>query len=331
MSERSESITGFLISSGWADATRTTITADASNRRYERLRKPDGQIGILMDAPVETNGPIKQFIDVSNWLRQQGLSAPTCHAVDHNGGLAVFEDFGANIVAGLADQDPARELDLYRTTLDVLLHLGNCTPMSELLEFTPEHAAGICNIAFEQYGRFHPATHGHQDLTLAVLQGLLEHHAPETNTVALRDFHAENLIWLPDRNGIRSIGLLDFQDAVVAHPAYDLVSLLTDVRREVAPETKAALVEKFVHATGRSMDAFGPTFAVMSLQRNLRILGVFARLALENSKASYLDLIPRVWRHIDEAIQHPMLAEIEPLVRNGLPVPTKDTLAGFRV
>jgi aminoglycoside/choline kinase family phosphotransferase len=146
----------------------------------------------------------------------------------------------------------------------------------------------------------------------------------------LRDFHAENLIWLPGRTGSARVGLLDFQDALMGDPSYDLVSLLQDARRDVPHDLAQAMIRRFTAATGADPDAFLASYCATGAQRQLRILGIFARLSLHFGKVRYVDLIPRVWGHLMTCLQHPDLAAVKTLADGMLPPPTPGNLQILR-
>ena len=154
----------------------------------------------------------------------------------------------------------------------------------------------------------------------------LDSHAAEMSALVLRDYHAENLIWLPGRNGTARVGLLDFQDAARGHPVYDLVSLLKDARRDLAPGLEARMIDRFLDRSGMAPDAFHAAYATLGAQRNLRILGGFARLSMHYGKPSYVDLIPRVWRHLQDSLAHPALATLAKVVNEDLPPPDPNLL-----
>jgi N-acetylmuramate 1-kinase len=147
---------------------------------------------------------------------------------------------------------------------------------------------------------------------------------------ALRDFHAENLIWLPDRTGHARVGLLDYQDAVAAHPAYDLVSLLQDARRDVTPAAEAALLHHYLSRSALEKTRFLRLYALLGAHRALRILGVFARLAMEQGKPAYLSMMPRVFGYLTRNLAHPDLCGLSATIRASLPAPTSDRLERLR-
>jgi len=158
------------------------------------------------------------------------------------------------------------------------------------------------------------------------MTGLLAQHAADATVVIQRDYHAENLLWLPDRDGVARVGLLDFQDAMLGHPAYDLVSLLQDARRDVPAEIELSMTRRFIDRSGVDEHGFRTAYAVLGVQRNLRILGVFARLSLDYGKPHYVDLIPRVWAHLRRGVDHPAMAPVADLLLQTLPLPTADNL-----
>lgn len=300
-------IDAFLAAAGWGGAKRSALAGDASARRYLRLHLAGGATAILMDAPPEICGSQEPFVQITAHLRQRGLAAPEILAADVGGGLLLLEDFGDGLVARLAE-DPGRAEALYGAAVDVLAHVhgGDCPPgMSPV---SVDRLVAMISPLFEHYA---PGLTG-QERSMA--QETLRHRlsimpglAP---SLALRDYHAENLIWRPAQTGLARVGLLDYQDAVVTHPAYDLVSLLRDARRDVPAALEAAMVARFLSATGLPRDAFLQGYALIGLQRNLRILGIFCRLAQEHGKPRYLGLLPRVWGHVRRTLDDGAFADL---------------------
>jgi N-acetylmuramate 1-kinase len=146
------------------------------------------------------------------------------------------------------------------------------------------------------------------------MQEALTRLAPVADVLSLRDYHAENLIWRPDRTGLDRVGLLDFQDAFLAPAEYDLVSLLRDARRDVSDPVREALIADFAAATGREAEGVGAAVAALGVQRNLRILGIFSRLARRDGKARYLGLLPRVLTQLRADLAHDGLTELRSAV-----------------
>lgn len=299
-------IDAFLARHGLGGHARTPLAGDASSRRYERLQDPMGESLILMICPADTLPALDAFLAIARHLTGLGLCAPRIHALDRAAGLAVLEDLGPTQVAQWAEAHP-EDTAPYETAIDVLARLQSAPPPEGLAALTPGIGAEMIAPLGEWYA---------PGLDLAplreALQGALERHAPTASVLALRDYHAENLIWRPERHGADRIGLLDFQDALLAPPEYDLVSLLRDARRDVSDRLRAAMIARFAEATGRAPEAVEAACAVLGLQRNLRILGIFARLAKRDGKTRYLALMPRVWGQIRADLAHPALAELRP-------------------
>lgn len=308
----------FLTRAGWADAQRHFLAGDASDRSYERLSAPNGT-AVLMDAPPGKGDEPAAFLNIADHLRQLGLSAPATIAQDLAQGFLLLEDLGDGLFARLATENPAMEAPLYAAATDVLLHLHRYPVPPGLPRLTPADWAEAAAFAFDWY-RF-AATDELADTAAfrhALTRLIARHQGP--TVLILRDYHAENLLWLPDRSGIARVGLLDFQLAQSGQPAYDLVSLLQDARRDVSPATEAQMIARF------QPDAdFSDSYAVWGAQRALRILGVFARLCLVADKVGYLPLLPRVWAQLQRNLAHPALAELrEPCA--ALPAPTPKIL-----
>jgi hypothetical protein len=161
---------------------------------------------------------------------------------------------------------------------------------------------------------------------LAALTAALSTHADGPRVLILRDFHADNLLWLPGRAGLARVGLLDFQLGQLGQPGYDLVSLLQDARRDVTAVTETRCVAQFAAAIGADPEVFAAHYATLGAQRALRILGVFTRLALVDGKPRYLALIPRVWGQLQQNLAHPSLADLRSVCDALLPLPTPDIL-----
>lgn len=310
-----------LAEAGWADATATPIAGDASARRYTRLAK-GAERAILMDDP---EGDTALFARLSRHLRSLGLSAPEIYA--EAPGKLLLEDLGDGLIARLAS-DPGTEKRLYLAATDALIALHRHAPPPDLLEATPRTLAAMTDLAFTCYASNAGQTPqpGTAEACATAFERVLAAHAPDTDVMILRDYHAENILWLPEREGRARAGLLDFQDALQGHRAYDLVSLIEDARRDVSPETAEAAIRHYLDQTGLPEAPFRTALAVLGAQRNLRILGVFARLAATRGKPGYIDLIPRVWGHLQADLRHPALAEVAAILHPALPAPTPEIL-----
>ena len=326
MTDRAALSTAFLQAAGWGTATRTFLAGDASDRSYDRLRL-GAQTAVLMDAlPGQGDDPA-EFLNIARHLSALGLSAPACLHSDLGNGFLLLEDLGDGIYAKLVLQDPALESPLYRAAVDVLAHLQSHPAHPDLPNLTALDWATAAGFAVDWYAFAITGARAAPSDFHSVMADLMQRHADGPRVMILRDYHAENLLWLPDRRGLARVGLLDFQLGQLGQPGYDLVSLLQDARRDVSKHTKAAMMARFVAATGGESAAFETAFAVLGAQRALRILGVFARLCLVGAKPGYLPLIPRVWGHLQRNLAHPALAPLAKICAGLLPEPTPQALA----
>lgn len=331
MTQRAEMAAEFIDTAGWSDACRTVIAGDASNRRYERLTQADGTTLILMDAPPDKGEDVRPFIQIAEFLTKQGFSAPQIYDRDSEKGFLLIEDLGNGLFARVLQNDTWREAELYEAATDVLGKLVETTP-PPLKRYDAPQMAEMAALAFEWYaaGISGASHHKEQNEFHHMIELLLEPLDAHAGVLIQRDYHAENMLWLPDRKGIARVGLIDFQDAMLGHPAYDVVSFLQDARRDVSKETEQRMKQRFCDISGTDRPSFDADYALLGVQRNLRILGVFARLCIRDGKAHYVDLIPRVWGHIETNLSHPALDAVRAMVERNLPRPTPENLELLR-
>lgn len=325
MADRASEIAGFLAQAGWGAARRRHLAGDASDRRYERLQR-GASTAVLMDNPPGGADDPVAFASMARHLRALGLSAPAILAEDLPRGLLLLEDLGDDLYARLLASDPAREAELYAPAVDVLLRLQRASPPPGLPNLSAEDWARGAGFALDWYAFAATGIKPDPAAFRSALTTALRAHADGPRVLILRDYHAENLLWLPGRSGMARVGLLDFQLGQLGQPGYDLVSLLQDARRDVATATEAAMVARFAAATGADPVTFAAHYATLGAQRALRILGVFARLCLVAGKPQYLPLIPRVWGQLQQNLSHPALAGLRTVCDAVLPAPTPDLL-----
>ncbi len=325
MVERATEITAFLNGAGWGAAERRHLAGDASDRRYERLRL-GAATAVLMDTALGSADDPAAFVTMSRHLRGLGLSAPSILAEDLIRGLLLLEDLGDDLFARLLLADPDRDMALYQPAAEVLLHLQRAPAPPGLPDLPAADWAQAAGFVLDWYAFAATGTRPDPGPFHAALVQALTAHADGPRVLILRDFHAENLLWLPGRAGLARVGLLDFQLGQMGQPGYDLVSLLQDARRDVRPRTEAAVVARFAAMTAADPDTFAAHYATLGAQRALRILGVFARLCLVAGKPGYLPLIPRVWEHLQRNLAHPALADLRAACKTALPTPTAETL-----
>jgi aminoglycoside/choline kinase family phosphotransferase len=319
---RSALVQDWLAATEWSNWKRTPLAGDASARRYERLFGPENQSVILMDAPLETCGSQSRFVEIADHLNQLSLAAPTVLAWSEVDGLVVLSDLGEVDFARHLVAAPQDESALYSSTVEVLKTLQAAPPPSGLSKMTPNVGAEMIGLAFEWAAK-DPSVDLAADIT-AKIHALLIKVDPNPSVLSLRDFHAENLIWRPTESGASRIGLLDFQDAFVTHPTYDLASLLRDARRDVNPNLLNPLIRQLA-GDDHDFDDLKHAFHVMAIQRNLRILGIFNRLAKLDGKMSYLKLVPRVWGHLQTDLAESGLSDLARLVERAFG-PTENNL-----
>ena len=324
---RDADITAFLAGTDWGEAERRALAGDASRRRYERLTRTTGETSILMDAPPAMGEDTRPFLAIADHLRGLGLSAPAILADDTQRGLLVMEDLGDALFARVLEQTPSLQPPLYDAAADLLAHLQRQAPPA-LPVYGPAEMADRARLAALWYrpglaGRAPDQSDADAAEALAqAVRAVLDAHIEAPRAMILRDYHAENLIWLPDRRGHARVGLLDFQDAALGDPAYDLASLVQDARRDVPDQIAADTLHRYAAETGRAEAALAAAVAVCGVQRALRILGVFARLALRDGKTGYLSLLPRVWGQVQANLAHPACAPLAVTVSRILAAPS---------
>lgn len=329
MPDRAQARRALLHSAGWGDAVPAFLAGDASDRTYDRLTLP-GRTAVLMDAPPEKGDDPAVFLAVAAHLLNLGLSAPRLIASDIGNGFLVLEDFGDAVFARVLTADPVLEASLYMAAVQALDQLQKSPPMPDLPSLSAEEWAAAAAFALTHYRAAIIGAPVDQTVFLTCLSDLIEGENAMGNVMILRDFHAENLIWLPDRHGVARVGVLDFQLAQMGHPLYDVISLLQDARRDVQPVTDQRIRRHFCDARGMTEMAFETAAAVWGAQRALRILGVFTRLAVQSGKTSYLALMPRVWGHLQANLRHPALSPLQKICDALLPEPSSANLATIR-
>jgi aminoglycoside/choline kinase family phosphotransferase len=332
MTERAAALSDFLTLSGWGDATSAPLAGDASNRRYERLTHPLLGRAVLMDAPPQKGEDVRPFITIALHLRSLGLSSPEIFARDVQHGFLLIEDLGDDLFARVLERDLSLETPLYLAAIDALITAQSAPPPKGLASYDTDAMTETALLAVDWYQRYATGTVNETlraDLA-CVVEATLTQYMTGPPVLVQRDYHAENLLWLPDRSGTARTGLLDFQDAMLGHPAYDLASLLKDARRDVGFETQETSLAHYLDQTGREPETFMAAYSAVSAQRNLRILGVFARLSIRDGKRNYPDLIPRVWSNLQSDLAHPALADLKALIEAQITPPTDAIIATLK-
>jgi len=331
MTTRKSEIDSFLAAHGYAGWNVTPLAGDASSRRYQRLTSTGGTPAVLMDWPPADGGDTRPFAELAEYLRTRGVSAPEILAEDHARGLLLIEDLGDALFTEVIAADATAELPLYRAAVDLLVHLHD-TPARALPPLGPRIMAEMTGLAFSEY---RSAILGDPAEAARIrfenrFEDILRNHLQGDMVFVHRDFHAQNLLWLPERDGIAKVGVIDFQDAKAGHRAYDLVSLLQDARRDVPAGVELQMIDHYIRATGVEEASFRSAYTVTGVQRNMRILGIFARLSQQFGKHHYIELVPRVWDHFERGLNHPALASVAEELLSALPAPTPEAMERLR-
>ena len=346
---RAMSVDALLARSGWSEAKRTFMLGDASTRAYERLEKPDGTKGILMISPKRPDGPpvrygkpysqiahlaedVIPFFAIQRGLLLEGFSAPDLFAKDATNGLAILEDLGGE---GIVDADGPIP-DRYGAAALALAELHRLD-MPKTIDMVPapytippydmDALLIEVDLILEWYAphiaKAFPAS-GARAIFGNLWREALQEIVDGPQTWVLRDYHSPNIIWLPEREGVKKIGMIDFQDCVIGHPAYDVASLLQDARVTVSDALEMKLLGQYLRqrkADDASFDfeAFARAYAIMGAQRATKILGIFARLDKRDGKPNYLAHIPRVKHYLQKDLAHPALAAIHDWFETNMP------------
>jgi aminoglycoside/choline kinase family phosphotransferase/molybdopterin-guanine dinucleotide biosynthesis protein A len=326
----------FLARHGWADAERANLAGDASFRRYFRLAHEDDR-RVLMDAPPPFED-VRPFVAITGILKASGLTAPTIMGADLEAGFLLLEDLGDDRFSRVLTRNPDRDVPLYEAAVDCLLDLHAANPASSVdlgkdrYQVPPYDMDVLLREVALFVDWYLPALRreplfGEERLSFMMLwRQALQTVEGARDALVLRDYHADNLMWLPDRQGSARVGLLDYQDALMGHPAYDLVSLLEDARCDVPPALAEAMVDRYLRARP-DLDAedFRAAYALLGAQRNAKIIGIFTRLYARDGKAAYLDLLPRVWGLLERDLAHPALADLRDRFDRAVPGPVRQS------
>jgi aminoglycoside/choline kinase family phosphotransferase len=349
LTSRNDQKAAFLAGAGLSEARREPLSGDASTRSYERLHLPSGATLIFMDQPpaAETQpcppgaspeerralgynalarlaaGRVEAFVACAGYLRGRGLSAPTIVAADAPAGLAVMEDLGDDLYAREIEADAGREAPLYDAAIDALVRLHEEPPPQQLAVDGVSwplltYDALALETAEQTFVEWLPKLKPNVTFDTAAVAEWNEIWGPirergeaGASVFCHRDYHAENLIWLPKREGAARVGMVDFQDALRAHPAWDLSMLLHDARRTVSPEREKACLDRYFAARPQvDREQFMADFGALGALNICRILGIFSRLVARDGKPRYAAFMPRLWTYLDACVTQPGL---EPL------------------
>lgn len=326
MSDLPAGLHDFLAQADWSDAAVDPIPGDASFRRYFRLKRPSGERGMLMHAPPPHEDPT-DFLHVAEWLSAHGMRAPHIYSSDVPNGWVLLEDFGNDRMRDWLDDHPQSEIPAYSRAIDTLveLHERPAGPFAPYDMPTYQRETALFTDWYCPAQGLAVDTKGYQAAWDQVLAPMMPRQ--ERGVTVLRDYHAENIMLLGDPEADAPQGLIDFQDALVGHPAYDLVSLLQDARRDVSPELETKMLARYCERA-RADDEFAADYARLGAQRNAKIVGIFARLHKRDGKPHYLGYIPRVWSALERDLEHPALAPIAQWFADNIPAELREAGGG---
>ena len=325
MSDLPDGLTQFLASTDWVGAAVDPLAGDASFRRYFRLGR-DGHTAMLMHAPPPHEDP-QPFLHVARWLREQGMRAPEIYAQDAADGWVLTEDFGTHRMKEWIDDHPQDEKAIYSTAIDALIELHRLPPGP----FEPYDMAVYQREVDLFIEWFCPAagldvdTIGWAKAWEEALTPMMDRQQP--GVTVLRDYHAENIMLLEPGTPTGVQGLIDFQDALVGHRVYDIVSLLQDARREVSQTLEAEMLDRY-RLAAQPDETFEADYARLGAQRNAKIVGIFTRLAKRDGKPRYLDMITRVWIAMERDLRHEALAPVARWFDANIPQALRDAQGG---
>jgi len=325
--ERAALIERFLDQAGWGAAKHAPLPGDASFRRYVRLQGSDKRTAMLMDAPPPQEN-VRPYLAMARLLRRLGFGAPAIYGQDAENGLLLIEDLGDDTYTRLlANGEP--EESLYALAVDVLIALRRRFTAKEMKQakfLAPYDDQRLLDEAALLVDWYWPSIAGRpvdsalRAEYLTLWQAALPAVRKLPTTLVLRDFHVDNLMRVPNRDGLLECGVLDFQDAVTGPPSYDLVSLLEDARRDVTADLAGRMKQRYL-AAFPELDhaAFDASYAILGAQRSAKIVGIFTRLCVRDGKPQYLAHIPRVWHILQRGLKHPALAPVAAWLARHIP------------
>jgi N-acetylmuramate 1-kinase len=309
-------INKFLLENQLANCLIEPIKQDASSRKYYRIQ--NNKNILLMDS-ISLENKNHEFIKVSKYLKKIGLSSPEIVVTDHKNGLFLIEDFG-DLTFNKAIKNNINEELLYTNAVECLSQIHSRTPPIYIPKYSQQYLINEVNLFTEWYPKefnIQLNTKSQQEWEVAWNEAFKN---LSNNKLVLRDFHADNLFWLPKRKKSERVGLIDFQDALIGNKAYDISSLLEDVRRDVSEETKNICIKKFINLNKiKNKKKFIKDYFILTAQRNAKIVGIFIRLARRDKKISYLKLVNKAMRIFINSAKKADLKEILRWVHNNIP------------
>ena len=278
-----------------------------------------------MDADPTLVDDLDAFINIDNLLISINLNAPKIYSIDKENGFLLLEDLGDNLFSKVLNAN--NEESLYKKAVDILIYLHNRNinqfNKNNLVEnYSDEKLISESELFIEWYIKSHLSIKINENQInefKEIFSKIITSLQLKYDTLVLRDFHVDNLVLQHSRSGLRQVGLLDFQDAVLGQSSYDLISLIEDVRRPISSELKTSLIKYFIDATGYNSEQLDNEMAFYSVQRNLKILGIFCRLNIRYQKSKYMKFNDNAWQFINDSLKNPIMIDIYKWLKLNLP------------
>ena len=320
MVSRINQINNFLKNNQIETKNLIPIKNDASFRKYFRVDKK-----ILMDADPNLGEDVGSFININHVLREFKLNVPEIFTIDKENGFLLLEDLGENIFSQILNSE--NEEQLYKQAIDVLVEiykkdLNKFSNFTFLEKYSVEKLQDESQLFIEWYLKKYLKINI-KDTDIKDFKDIINKIFNNLDTkfekLVLRDYHVDNLILQKSKLGLKKVGILDFQDAVLGSSSYDLISIIEDVRRPISKDLKNILIKYFIDSTGYDPNQLEKELAFYSVQRNLKILGIFSRLNLRDNKSKYMGYNDNAWKYIESNLNNPTMSDLKVWLKKILP------------
>jgi len=304
----SSAATNFLEKNNLNKLSVTSLKNDASKRKYYRFNNYKKNV-LLMDSSLEKK-TIANFILISNWLIENNFSAPSIYLKDKTYGLLLLEDFGLNKFSIILKKNKNKKLYYYKKAIDALIDLSKKKPPCFLKPYDKKTYIKELNLFLIWHLNYKDNNEGINEWN-AIWKNLLKKIDKNHTSLVLRDYHIDNIFYLAKRKKIKDIGLIDYQDALIGHPSYDLVSLLQDVRTFISQKDQKYLYSYYLSKRNYNLKEFRQTYLILGTQRLIKIIGIFKRLNLQENNKAYMKFLPRTFKLLFENLQDPIFSDLK--------------------
>ncbi len=303
-------ITEFLAENNLSELPIKPIKNDASKRSYFRFNNHTKNL-LLMDASLEKK-TISNFILLSKWLSQNHFSAPSIYCIDKVRGLLLLEDFGISKFSLILKKNKSKKLYYYKKAIETLIYLSEKKPPNFLQPYDNKVLLKELRLFLTWHLGYKIENNNREIREWNIIwKSLIQKIDKNSSCMVLRDYHIDNIFYLPKRKKIKDIGLIDYQDALIGHPSYDLVSLLQDVRTFVSKKEQKVLYDYYIRHNNLNLEGFRQTYLILGTQRLIKIIGIFKRLDINENNKNYLRYLPRTWKLLFENLKDPIFYELK--------------------